>query len=307
MKKFKKTIWITSAIIVIIIAVLPLFFNLEVETINAAVRAEAPDEFIELPQGFTQYQEVGLDTAQTVLLVSGLGVPYHIMDPTFELLKENGFHVVRYNHFGRGYSDRPDGEYDQKFFTKQIADLLTALEIDKPIDIVGLSMGAPVSAEFTVNYPEKVNKVVLIGPMHEPENIYLLKTPFIGEYIMEVFFAPYLVKKSSNEFYQQEAFIDWPAKYNTQMKYKGFKKAILASLRNYMSEDKLAVYKALNKLQKPIFLIWGKEDITFPYEGNERIRAVLNCEFLGVDNAGHLVHCVEPELVNQRIVDFLKK
>lgn len=307
MKKFKKTIWIVLAVIVIIIVVLPLFFDREDETINATIRAEAPGEFIELPQGVTQYQETGPDSAQTVLLVAGLGVPYHILDPTFEMLKKHGFHVIRYNHFGRGYSDRPDGKYNQQFFTKQIADLLEALEIDKAINIVGLSMGAPVSAEFTINYPEKVNKVVLISPMHEAEKIYVLKTPHIGEYIMHVFFGPSLVKKASDDFYKQEAFKDWPAKYNTQMKYKGFKKAILATLRNYMTEDKLPVYKKLNELNKPVFMIWGKEDKTFPYDGNERVRAVLDCEFLGVDDAGHLPHCVEAEFVNQRIIDFLEK
>ena len=307
MKKVKKFIWIAFVIIITFIAALPAYFNLETETLNAASRVGISGEFIQLPQGITHYQEVGPDTAQTVLLVPGFSVPYHILDPTFDVLRENGFHVIRFNLFGRGYSDRPDGAYDQQFYTKQIADLLMALDIDEPIDIVGLSMGAPVSVEFAVNHPQKVNKVVLIGPIHEPINISILSIPFIGEYVMNVFFAPSLVKDPANDFYQQEVFSDWPAKFNVQMKYKGFKKAILSTLRNYISEDKLPAYKKLGQYQKSVLLIWGEKDKDSPYVGNERIRAVLECEFLGIEKAGHLVHCEKPELVNERIIGFLNK
>ena len=268
MKKYKRFIWIGFALMAIFILLLPTFFNLEVETLNSTIRAEDPDKFIELPQGITQYQEADPDTAQTVLLISGFSVPYHILDPIFEALKDPGYHVIIYNLFGRGYSDRPDGKYDQKFFTKQIADLLKALHINNPIDLIGLSMGAPIGAEFTINYPEKVDKLVLIGTVHEAVNIFLLKITYIGEYIMNVFFAPSLVKDATDEYYQQKAHEGWAEKFNVHMKYKGYKKAILATLRNYMSKDKLHVYSELGELQKHVLLIWGKDDTSQPFEGN---------------------------------------
>jgi len=71
------------------------------------------------------------------------------------------------------------------------------------------------------------------------------------------------------------------------MKYKRFKKAILATLRNYVSEDKLPVYQKLGKLRKDVFLIWGKEDADVPFKGNTRIRAVMDCELLAIEGAGH--------------------
>jgi pimeloyl-ACP methyl ester carboxylesterase len=54
-------------------------------------------------------------------------------------------------------------------------------------------------------------------------------------------------------------------------------------------------------------LIWGKEDTSQPFKGNERIRAVLDCEFFGVEEAGHLPHCDKPALVNDRIIKFLNE
>jgi pimeloyl-ACP methyl ester carboxylesterase len=308
MKKFKIITGIFFVMIVILIAVLPVYFNNESETLNPETRAEAPGKFIELPQGITHYEEAGPDTAQTVLLVHGFTVPCYIWDPTFEALKEKGFHVIRFDLYGRGYSDRPDAEYNHKFFTKQITDLLMALNIHKPIYIVGLSMGGAVSTEFTVNHPEKVNKVVLIDPVHKPTDISILTLPIIGEYVMNVYVAPSVITGNPlKSFYNPEAYADWPSKFSVQTKYKGFKKAILSTFRNYMTEDKLSAYKKLGQLHKPVFLIWGEEDATIPYVENERIREVVECKFLKVENAGHLPHYEKPELVNARIIEFLNE
>lgn len=301
----KRILGVISILIIIIIAVLPAFLNDESESLNSEIRAQAPGKFIELSQGFTHYEEAGSDTAHTVLLVHGFSVPYYIWDSTFEALKNKGFHVIRFDLYGRGYSDRPDAEHNQDFFTKQIADLLLGLNIQKPINIIGLSMGGPISTEFTVKYPEKVNKLILIDPVHEAADISVLRTPVIGEYIMNVYFAPSMKKSQLEDFYNPEGFKDWPAKFKVQMKYKGFKKSILSTLRNYMSEDKLAVYEKLGQLDKPVFLIWGKEDDKVPFAGNERIREMLDCKFLSVEEAGHLPHCEKPELVNNSIINFL--
>ena len=141
MKKLKTSLWILLAIVCIAILILPVILNKETKVLNPENRKEAPGEFINLTNGITHYEEFGHDTAQTVLLVSGFSVPYYIWDRTFEVLKENGFHVLRFDFFGRGYSDRPDVVYNSELFTQQIADLLISLNIDKPIDIIGLSMG----------------------------------------------------------------------------------------------------------------------------------------------------------------------
>jgi pimeloyl-ACP methyl ester carboxylesterase len=54
------------------------------------------------------------------VLIPGFSVPYVIWDPTFEDLVEKGFRVLRYDLFGRGYSDRPDAIYDLELFDRQL-------------------------------------------------------------------------------------------------------------------------------------------------------------------------------------------
>lgn len=305
MKNRKSIIRNVILAVILFIAVLPVILNKEKLQLNEETRKEAPGDFVTLPVGVTHFQEAGSDTARTVLLVHGFSVPHYIWDPTFEALRNNGFHVIRLDLFGRGFSDRPEITYNQNLFTNQIADLLMALHIDKPIDIIGLSMGGPIVTQFTDKYPEKVNKVILIDPVHEAVNISVLKYPVIGEYMMNVYFAQSMKKKQLKDFYHPENFPDWPSKFLSQMKYKGFKKAILSTLRNYMSEDKLVDYVKLGQLQKSVLLIWGEDDQTLPFKGNERIREVVECEFLSVKKAGHLPHMEHPDVVNARIIDFL--
>jgi len=298
MNMSKTTLWILLSMIGIIILVLPLILNKETEELNPENRKEAPGAFIRLPGGITHYEMSGSDTAQTVLLVAGLSVPYYIWDPTYEFLKKQGFRVIRYDLFGRGYSDRPDVVYNSELFAGQIADLLTALRIDDKVDILGLSI---IVAEFTHRYPEKVRKIVLVGPVNEPVNTSVLKVPVLGNFLMDFFFA----KRQSGDFFKPEKYPEWPDKFKPQMKYKGFKRAIRSTLIHYMPEDKLPVYIQLEKLQKEVLLIWGENDKTTPFEESLRIRKVLNCDFLGVKESGHLPHLEHTEFVHSKMIHFL--
>jgi pimeloyl-ACP methyl ester carboxylesterase len=307
MKKLKTSLWIILAMVIIAILILPVLLNKESETLNPETRKEAPGQFIDLPNGITHYEAAGTDTAQTVLLVAGFSVPYYMWDPTFEFLKQNGFRVIRFDFFGRGYSDRPDLIYNGELFTQQIYDLLTGLNIDKPVDIIGISMGGPVVAEFTARYPEKVRKVTLIAPVNESKEISVLNIPVLGEYVVDVFLAPLFPAGQSKDFYRPGDYTDRIAMFRPQMKYKGFKRALLSTLRNYMNIDKIHLFAEMGKLNKEILLIWGEYDKTTPFTGNERIRAVVECEFLHIEESGHLPHIEHPDLVNARIFCFLNE
>jgi len=111
----------------------------DTQGLDAEARSGAPGQFIELTEGTVHYELAGPSHAQTVVLVPGFSVPYRIWDPTFEALVRAGFQVLRYDLFGRGYSDRPDTQYNQDLFDLQLSNLLEALEINKPVDLVGLS------------------------------------------------------------------------------------------------------------------------------------------------------------------------
>src|SRR4029453_5740848 len=72
--------------------------------------------------------------------------------------------VARYDYYGRGFSDRPNVRYTADLFDRQMLQLLDSLGWTGPVDIVGLSMGGPVTAEFTGRHPERVRSLTLADP-----------------------------------------------------------------------------------------------------------------------------------------------
>jgi pimeloyl-ACP methyl ester carboxylesterase len=294
-------------VIAIVLVALPYYFNREARWLDDETRLLAPGDFIGLSQGLTHYEDVGPRSAQTIVLVHGFSVPYYIWTPTFNALVAKGYRVIRYDLYGRGYSARPELEYNPALFTQQIDDLLQALDVPVPIHIAGLSMGGSIATEFAVTHPGKVDKVILVDPSHNTVDPSVLAWPLIGEYIMNVLIAPSMASSQIADFHRPERHPDWGEKFEVQMQYKGFKRAILSTIRHYGTEDKLIVYTQLGKLNKPVMLIWGKEDQAVPYSGNERLRAVIETEFVGVDDAGHLPHYEKANLVNARIMSFLDR
>lgn len=297
-----------KTIIVLIAVILPLYVLPRASNvIDDEVRAGVSGSFIELSHGITHYEVAGSDTAQTVLLVHGFSVPYFIWDLTFKKLVERGFRVIRYDLYGRGFSDRPDVKYDEALYEKQITDLLQALNITGSIDIVGTSMGGALVADYTVNNPEKINSVTLISPFQQAKDASLFQIPVIGPILMRVLISPFFSKIHMKSTYTKPVYEGWPEMYVEQMHYKGFKRSLLSTLKYYVKQDKLPVYKKLNNLNKPVLLVWGTNDKTVRFEGSNRIRSVLACEFLPVEHAGHTPHLDEPELVHGVLIDFLKK
>lgn len=56
-------------------------------------------------------------------------------------LVDEGFHVITYDNYGNGWSDAPDAIYNHALYVSQLAELLLALNISRPIHLVGQSLG----------------------------------------------------------------------------------------------------------------------------------------------------------------------
>src|SRR4029453_11854357 len=101
----------------------------------------ARGEFVRVRDGYTHFEVGGPPDGPVVVLAAGISVPYYIWDPTFTALVEAGFRVLRYDYYGRGYSDRPDIAYTQDAYLRQLTELLDVLKLVEPVNLMGLSFG----------------------------------------------------------------------------------------------------------------------------------------------------------------------
>lgn len=275
--------------------------------ITDKVRERAPGSFLRLSDGFVHYQIAGPENGPVVLFVHEFSVPYYMWDPTFEALAREGFRVIRFDLYGRGLSDRPCTKYDRRLFVNQIKELLDALQIYTTIDIVCTSMGGAVTTAFAVDHSERVHRIVMIDPFSKKWAIGPLAIPGVGEYLMAVFHLPSAPKRQLNDFYNPKRFPEWPVRFGEQMSYRGFGRALLSTLRNFMNHDHLFEYRKLGLLGKEVLLIWGDSDRTLGTAEATVLQNALDAELHWVKNSGHVPHYEHPEIVNPLITDFLSK
>ena len=292
---------------------MPFPFIHETQPITNSFRQSIYGNFISLSDGYTHYELGGEKNADTVVLLHGFSIPHFIWDPTFFTLIEAGYRVLRYDLYGRGYSDRPKTAYTLDLFARQLSDLLDALEISDPIYLCGLSMGGPISATFTARHPERVKKLALFAPVGGsaiPQTLpfKLLSIPGLGELLMGLFGEKTLVDGIAEDFYDPKLIDHFTSLYRPQLKLQGFGRAILSTMRNDALRDSSAVYRLVGETGIPVLLVWGREDKTVPYEQSQEVAASISqAAFHTIENSGHIPHYENADEVNPILLQFLQK
>lgn len=284
----------------------------ETKELNNATRKDAGGSFVTLADGVTHYELSGPENGKPVVLVHGFSVPYFIFDITFEFLVKSGFRVLRYDLFGRGFSDRPRAANNIQFFVRQLKDLLDALNF-KDIALLGLSMGGPITAAFIREHPGYVRKHVLIDPAGVKQtvlgrSIEALKMPIFGELAFGLFGSALMIKSLASDLFDPKAVEFFQNQYKIQMQFKGFKRALLSTLRSNMLNSFYETYADDGRLQKPTLLFWGRDDKTTLFANSATLLTALpHAEFHAIENCGHIPHFEKPEIVNPILLEFLSK
>ena len=291
---------------------MPFPYISETKDLDDSLRQNVAGDFVALSNGYTHYELRGDPDAETVVLVHGFSVPNFIWDPTFHALTKAGYRVLRYDLFGRGYSDRPNTTYNLDFFIQQLLDLLNALNITEPINLCGLSMGGPITATFTARFPGRVKKLILVDPAgtRAMQLSQTLKSAFLmgaGELLFWLFGKRILLNSIASDFYEPENIKAFLARYRVQMQYRGFRRALLSTLRSGMLGDFSETYKRVGKTGIPVLLLWGREDKTVPYDqAREAVASIPHARFHTIEEAGHIPHYEKADEVNPILLDFLQ-
>jgi pimeloyl-ACP methyl ester carboxylesterase len=295
--------------IILLLVVSFILLNPEKKVLNGQTRSDLPGKFISLSDGVTHYELIGPENGQVVVLVNGFSIPLFTWERNVAALTDAGFRVLTFDYYGRGYSDRPDVTYNLDLFTRQIDELLTALGIDQKVDIVGISLGGYITAEFVDQFPERIQKVVLISPqvvtMGDDPLLRLVTLPGVGDYLFTVYIGPYEVVDPVNEYAAYIQNSDWRAREMDALQYYGTRRALLSTLKN-MTGDPFNAYHALGSLGLPVKLLWGDLDQTVPIDNAPKvIEAIPQVDFSVITGARHLSCYEEPEIVNPLLIDFL--
>jgi len=154
-----------------------------------------------------------------------------------------------------------------------------------------------------------VRTVTLVDPAYSPRVSLAvpLGVPLLGEYLF-VMAARGLPESQLGDFLHPERHPDWPERYRAQIRFEGFRRAILSTLRQNVRRDDGELYGRFGALGLPTLLVWGRQDQTVRFEYSDSIRIrVPGITVVPIDSAGHLPHIEQPRLTHAALLAFLRR
>ena len=217
--------------------------------------------FVKLSKGLTAYQTFGKTDDQTIVVLHGATLPSEGYEGFCKGLSSEGYQVVCYDQYGRGYSDRPKLKYNMNLYINQLEELLEYLSIDEVI-LYGLSMGAPIAINFANKNSHKVLAVGLQVPLVNSQSIFLksMQIPILGNFILRVVGVPFAKKRAEQwvqEDPKQKEFID---RYIQQLVLPGTEQSILSSIRNITNKNYMPTYLSFSKTKIPLHISYAIDD-----------------------------------------------
>lgn len=225
------------------------------------------------------YQKPLSQSKGTVLLLHGKNFNAAYWKGTAELLLAQGYAVVMPDQIGFGKSSKPKHyAYSFHTFAEQTMQIVDALEIDT-LTIVGHSMGGMLATRFSLMYPKKVNKLILVNPIGLEDYSYYAKPKDIN-----FFFELEKSKKIENIIaYQRKNYYDgqWNNTYESLTDiHRGWIEGSdwsLIAWNNALTYGPIfnePVVHELQNLAMDLHLILGTRDRTGPgrnwtFEGNK--------------------------------------
>jgi pimeloyl-ACP methyl ester carboxylesterase len=209
---------------------------------------------------------------------------------------------------GFGFTERPDGlEVSPASIEVHLHAAWQRL-IQRPVVLVGASMGGAVAIAFTLAYPEAVEKLVLIdsaGYSNGPVMGRFL-TDSLGYWVTERFLKkPSVRQKISEKAYFNKTFASVDAQNCAALHLDcpNWSQSLISFTR---SGGYQSCKSRLSEIQVPTLILWGEGDRILGTQDAARFHgAIPQSKLVWVPNCGHVPHLEKPEFTAGAILEFL--
>ncbi len=273
------------------------------------------DRYLKLGSVNIRYWSEGRD-GEPLILLHGGGACIEVWSFNIHALAKH-YRVYAFDMVGTGLSDKPIATYSLDYQAKFLQDFMDALNISRAT-LIGNSMGGAVALKFALEFPEKIDKLVLVSSLGLGREINfferLLATfPAIANLAQPSRKGAELVL-SSCVYDAKSVPEEWIELSYQFFKLPGKKQAIISlvktnfnfwGLRNEVFEP---IVKQLARIVAPTLIFWGKQDsvlpVTHAYVAAEKISN--NCLQV-FDQCGHWAQVEYPQKFNQLTLEFLRQ
>lgn len=278
---------------------------------DAEAQKLAPYAYIDLDDGPLHYRWQGDENGAIIVMVHGFSTPLFIFEQNAEALVAAGYRVLRFDHYGRGWSARPDARYDRDFYDRVLVQLLDRLVPDQPVHLMGLSMGGVITAEFSARHPERVKTLTLFVPagldiLDMGITGKLIQWPIIGRYLWNNRAIPGLKVTPKPAQFPPSHHLQ--GDLATQYRYRGTSEALRRTLRNLPMSGQDDRFRAAAAHHIPTLAIFGALDSTVPISSARRLAAAMpEVQIEVFENGEHTVNFDHFPDVNAVLLNWLNQ
>jgi len=260
------------------------------------------------------YQEAGDEKAPPIILIHGFISSNLIWANTLLPLARKGFRVIAPDLPGYGYSDKPaDAEYTINEQAHAMVGLMDRLKIERAT-IAGASYGGAIAATMALDYPERVEKLILVGAVtnDEAKKKLLLRLsclPIIGDIATPLFLGSrWILRRRMQEMYRR---MDKPindlmvAARHHLLATSNVHRAMIRTARRWSANR---IQREASLIRQSTMLVWGDQDDHIPLADAFQLRdAIPNAKLVVFRNCGHLPPAEYPEQFVEVVSDFCEK
>jgi 4,5:9,10-diseco-3-hydroxy-5,9,17-trioxoandrosta-1(10),2-diene-4-oate hydrolase len=272
------------------------------------------DRYVEVGETNTRYWVLG--QGSPLLLIHGLGASCDYWRYNIRAFSQ-GYQVYALDLPGFGSSDKKIDDYSLHFAGEFVAAFLDAQGVDRA-SLVGNSLGGAVSLQFAVQYPHRLEKLVLVSSgglgRELPLSFRLLTTPLWGELMAQVWrtrvgtrltlrsivYDPQVIK---DEFVNEMAEL---------ARLPGAKEMLLSvartgiDLRGQNMKLLEPLLRRVPEIEAPTLIIWGAQDPIIPVAHAHIAHQMIRNSRLHIfDRCGHVPQIEKPEEFNRLVLEFL--
>lgn len=269
--------------------------------------------FAEVDGVRVHYQEAGNPRAPALVLIHGFASSTLVWSKVFLRLAAAGFRVIALDMLGFGYSDKPrKGEYTITSQARVVKGLLDSLEVQRAL-FVGSSYGGAVAATCALDYPDRVEKLILVGTVSNDRPLGLMLMRVFGSRVFGDVVSPLLLSSRRllrwrmKRVYDRHAWILDERRVQARhlpLRTARAQRAIIRTVRGWNAER---ISREAHLISQPTLLLWGENDREIPLTDGERLNtAIPGSRLIVFLNCGHLPHEEYPESFTEVVSDFCR-
>ena len=270
----------------------------------------AEHRFIDVAGIRTHYVVAG--EGPPLLLLHGLGASLIAWMSNIDALSQK-FTVYALDIPGRGDSDKPNIDYRVPTGARFIREFMEILGIERA-SLAGCSMGGMVALRTALDYPDRVEKLVLVDAAGLGREmcwyVRIVSLPLVGEVLERPSLGGTRASLKNilyNHSLIQDGFLQ--EIYRTR-KLPGAKQAVLKMIRGAVGlrgvHKQWIMTEHLKNLDIPVLIVWGAQDRIIPvHHAYNAAREAPDVELFIFDECGHWPQLEKAHEFNKVVLDFL--